>query len=445
MGLQLGGLASGLDTDSIVAQLMATERQPRVRLTQQQSVVQARQKVLGDVATKLRALQDAMADLRSPGLFADTQTVDSSDPSKVTATRTGGTGPGGYTIAVTQLASATQTSYAWSAPTADWQIGGVTIHAGTSLDDAVGLINGDAKATVYAANVSGRLVLTNRQTGATPVDTGTGAPLSGAQERLGRNAQWSLDGVAQPDSPTNTITNGILGLTLTLKAPTTGVTVNVGAPAADTSAITGKVKAFVSAYNDAMDFIRGKLEEETVKDPSTAADRAKGVLRGDPMLSALMTNLRRSVSDAIPGNPSGLSSLADLGITTGAPSGSAAYSKDSVAGRLVLDETKLSGALTANPGGVRQLLGGVTGTPGAMQHLEDVLTPLTVTGGMLDERSKSADAELKDLADSMAQMDQRLALREQTLRAQFTAMETALSQSQALQAQLSSQLAGLGR
>src|ERR671930_273466 len=94
------------------------------------------------------------------GLFADTQTVDSSDPSKVTATRTGGTGPGGYTIAVTQLASATQTSYAWSAPTADWQIGGVTIHAGTSLDDAVGLINGDAKATVYAANVSGRLVLT---------------------------------------------------------------------------------------------------------------------------------------------------------------------------------------------------------------------------------------------------------------------------------------------
>jgi flagellar hook-associated protein 2 len=220
--------------------------------------------------------------------------------------------------------------------------------------------------------------------------------------------------------------------------------VTVGAPATDAAAVTDKVKAFVSAYNNAMDLVRSKLEEETVKAPTTDADRAKGVLRGDPMLSALMTNLRRSLSDTIGGSPAGMSSLADLGITTGAPSGSAAYSKDSVAGRLVLDETKLSAALSANPGGVRRLLGGVTGAPGAMQHLEDVLSPLTITGGMLDERSKSADAELKDLADSMSQMDQRLALREQTLRAQFTAMETALSQSQALQAQLTSQLAGLG-
>ncbi|HEU0316970.1 MAG TPA: flagellar filament capping protein FliD, partial [Solirubrobacteraceae bacterium] len=395
MALQLGGLASGLDTDTIVAQLMTAERQPRTRLAQQQSVVQARQRVLGDIATKLRTLQDAMDALSSPALYADTQTVESGDPTKVTATRTSGTGPGGYTIAVTQLASATQTSYTWTDPASDWQVGGATIHAGTSLDDAVGIINGDANATVYAADVGGRLVLTNRQTGATPIDTGTGAPLSGAQERLGRNAQWSLDGVAQPDSATNTITNGILGLTLTLKAPTTGVTVTVGAPATDAGAVTDKVKDLVSAYNDAMDLVRSRLEEETVKAPTTDADRAKGVLRGDPMLSALMTNLRRSLSDTIGGSPAGMSSLADLGITTGAPSGSAAYSKDSVAGRLVLDETKLSAALSANPGGVRRLLGGVTGAPGAMQHLEGVLSPLTITGGMLDERSKSADAELK--------------------------------------------------
>ena len=55
------------------------------------TVVQARQRVLGDVATKLRALQDAMDALSSPALYADTQTVESGDPTKVTATRTSGT------------------------------------------------------------------------------------------------------------------------------------------------------------------------------------------------------------------------------------------------------------------------------------------------------------------------------------------------------------------
>jgi len=85
----ISGIASGIDTNSLVSQLMQIERQPQVRLQNQQTVEQARQQALRDVNTRLSNLQDAIAGLRDPGTWADQQTVDSSDPTHVTATRTG--------------------------------------------------------------------------------------------------------------------------------------------------------------------------------------------------------------------------------------------------------------------------------------------------------------------------------------------------------------------
>ena len=50
----IGGLASGLDTNSIIQQLMSIEQQPKVRLQQKQVVEQARQSTLKDVQTRLK-------------------------------------------------------------------------------------------------------------------------------------------------------------------------------------------------------------------------------------------------------------------------------------------------------------------------------------------------------------------------------------------------------
>jgi flagellar hook-associated protein 2 len=71
-GIRLTGLVSGLDTDSIVTQLMALDRQPRSRLEYQQTAVQARQTNLRDVVSKLSTLKLAAADLRSAGVWTDT-------------------------------------------------------------------------------------------------------------------------------------------------------------------------------------------------------------------------------------------------------------------------------------------------------------------------------------------------------------------------------------
>src|ERR671916_509347 len=84
-GLRLGGLSSGLDTEAIVSQLMAIERQPRARLERKQAAVQARQDALRDISTKLKALKSAAQGIASAGTWAPTQTITSSDPTRVGA------------------------------------------------------------------------------------------------------------------------------------------------------------------------------------------------------------------------------------------------------------------------------------------------------------------------------------------------------------------------
>src|SRR5262245_32119844 len=90
----VGGLASGLDTNTIVSQLMAIERNPQVRLHQRQVVEEARQQALTDIQTRVRNLQGAIAGLGDVGTWADVQSVESSDATKIAGVRTGGAAPG---------------------------------------------------------------------------------------------------------------------------------------------------------------------------------------------------------------------------------------------------------------------------------------------------------------------------------------------------------------
>ena len=76
-GLRLTGLASGLDSDSVVEQLMALERQPRTRTARQQVGVQARQDSLRQIDSKLTALKLAAGDLRSALVWLPSQTTSS--------------------------------------------------------------------------------------------------------------------------------------------------------------------------------------------------------------------------------------------------------------------------------------------------------------------------------------------------------------------------------
>ena len=152
-GIQVGGLASGMDTESIITQLMSIERVPRTRVARQQVTVQARQDALRAIDTKLTNLKLAAMDLRSAALWSPKQSVTSGTEGVLTARQLGGAAPGGYTVGVSSLASADSRTYQWNAGggnlTVDYQAGAGPLSktfdlTGQTLDDAVSTITATA-------------------------------------------------------------------------------------------------------------------------------------------------------------------------------------------------------------------------------------------------------------------------------------------------------------
>jgi flagellar hook-associated protein 2 len=447
-----------MDTEGVIAKLMQLERQPGVRMGQQKKVTEARETALRDILSRVKNLQTAAKDLTSVATWADTQTVESTDPTKITATRVAGAAPGAYSVSVSRLAVADQWDYKYNVPAtatsftitmgAATQV--VNVKANQTLADTVAAINADPASKVYAVSVNGRLNLSARDTGAasafTVSPTGPTNVLDlPVRTRTAVDALYSLDGgTTTKTSASNVVKDGIPGIEFTLKqlVPTTApVTVNVSVPGMDTAAVKDKVRKFVEQYNSTIDLIKTKLTEQKVKDPTTDSDRAKGVLFNDSMLNGLLQRLRTSVMGTFPtGNPA-IDELSEIGITTGAWSTTGAKSSaDSIAGKLVLDETKLSAALSSSPLDVRKLLGGTTGIEGIGTKLNTLLDPATKVDGDFDGRFKAAASEKKRFDDRIAALEKRVDAKTKLLRAQFTAMESAMSRSQSQSAWLASKL-----
>src|SRR5947209_13530191 len=116
--LQITGLASNLDTNSIIQALMAVDRQPLIQLTNQQKRMQALNAQLTSTQTALQTLAMNAQALGDATLFNPTQTVSSTNPSIVSATAPAGVGAvvGGYQVAVSQLATSAQRTFAFTSP-----------------------------------------------------------------------------------------------------------------------------------------------------------------------------------------------------------------------------------------------------------------------------------------------------------------------------------------
>jgi flagellar hook-associated protein 2 len=456
MAISLGGLASGVDSSSIIEQLMQIDAQGKARLQLRQNVLEARQQALSDVKSRLSNLLSAAKDLGAGSAWADTQSLDVSDATKLSATLLGGAAPGGHEINVTSLARSEQRSYGYTAGTASTL--SMTTSAGTTNvsvaaeDDGKAVadkINATPGAPVYAVWVkdpqgivaNDRLVLTRKETGEfLPGDltVSAGPGLGPETYRAGVDAAYTVDGVPQT-SPSNVLTAAVAGLQLTLKA--TGTTaVTVGAPGPDPEAVKAKVKAFVSQYNSTIDFIRSKVTEKKVANAATTSDAAKGVLFGDTQLNGVLSQLRNLVSDTVPGMSGAIKKLGDLGVTTGGASGGQS-SADALAGRLTLDEARLTDALTNHRLDVKAFL--TDGTSGISKALTSLLDPLSKVGGLVDERATQTRQAAASIDGQLAQMDVRLEAKTARLKAQFAAMESALAQSQSTSSWLNAQLAGL--
>jgi flagellar hook-associated protein 2 len=450
-GMQLSGLASGVDTATIVEQLMALESQGKTRLQMRQTSLSAQQTTLKDLKSKLDALKSAAADLRSSTTWGETQTVESSDAARVAVARTGGAPIGGYSLKVLQLASSAQKTYSWTQSTEPTQLtfddgaGGkdpitIDIAKDAKITDVASAINGRGDLPVYAAVVNGdKLVLSSRATGQAVDFSATGAQLTydAAKDVAGRNARYELDGVLQPESATNVIESAIPGVKLTLKGTTSDtVSINVGAPTVDLAKVKEEIKGFVDAYNAVVNATRTKIGEKRVANATTQTDYNKGAFFGDTGLNSMLSKLRTAVGkDYDEDAELALDSLRDIGISSGKAGASTA---DAKAGLLSIDDKKLTELLEADAQAVRNLFSS-TATP-FVADLDALTKDLSKT---LDSRIDSMEKQSKRLTSDMTRMDARLEAKEKRMKAQFAAMEAAMSQSQTQSAWLAGQISTL--
>jgi flagellar hook-associated protein 2 len=297
---------------------------------------------------------------------------------------------------------------------------------------------------VYASVINGKLVLSGQVTGAANTiavtsDHTLASDLGMTQTLTANDAAYTING--QPmTSASNIVSNGLAGMTLTLSGTTANdATVVVSAPAPSTTTITNAIQGFVTAYNSTIDLISGYVSDPKVANPKTDADRQAGMLQGDQQLLSILSSLRQSVSTTMSGAANGMGYLGSIGLSTGAAVGTGTISQDSLKGKITLDTTKLTSALASNFSDVKALFTNATGSyssEGLSQRMNDIVNRQAGSTGVLASRITSEASLVTSYFQQIADIEQRVTLRETTLRAQFTAMETAVARLQSVSSAL---------
>ena len=194
---------------------------------------------------------------------------------------------------------------------------------------------------------------------------------------------------------TNTISDVIQGITLHLESAGT-TTLDIDR---DTAKITGSVNQFIGTYNEVISVI------EELKGDVLRTDRAS-LLSLESQFSGIL-NTAGATSGAF-------QFLFELGVST------------QLDGQLTLDTTVLESALASDPDGIADLFS--NDLDGIAFRFEALAGTLLEAGGLFDSREENLNQQIKELEDRRLNLEFRLAQKEATLVAQFTALDTLIAQ-----------------
>lgn len=407
----VGGLISGLDTASLINQLMQVEAISQTRLKASVTTEQTAVDALQSLNAKLAGIATKAGDLAKTTGWSPFTATSSSD--KATATVVSGATAGSFSFKVVQTASARQLSFDNVAPsTRVTAAGSTSVHLTgpdgtlTKLDTVDGSLQGLVKAingagagvratTLQLSDGTHRVLVQSEKTGADVTFSLTNADGSalaiGATAIAGRDALITI-GTDQLKSSTNTFSGTVSGLDITLAASTPAGTAVDITVTRDTEGMTESVQALVDAANGVLDDITNLTAYKT----STSAG---GALAGDATLRSLRNELLSIVTGGV-----GTKSLVDVGIevdrygkiTFDADVFTAAYTADptGTANRFAATATWTDDTTDANTG--TAALAGTTWRTQAGAHAVNSVTgslggePATVSGTMLTGKSGTA-------------------------------------------------------
>lgn len=468
------GAGSGMDLNGIVQKLMSVEQQPLFLLASKEASAQAKISALGSLKSAIEAISGSASSLApSTGktaaeFFTSTKAaVAGSEYASATATLSAA--KGSYSLEVVTLAQAhrlatldgrftastdTVLDGGFTTGSMKIEIGAnnagtfvaksgttpITINIDASNNTLAGLrdaING-AKAGVTAAIITGdtgpKLVLTSNEVGTgnliklsdvsgmSGFDYDPIAAVGDYSESAAQGGQTAQSAVAKINgitvtSATNTLTDAISGVTLTLlKQTTSPTTINI----TKDNTLATSLGAFVKIFNDSVKTMRelGKFTE--------------GSTNNGPLLgNAALRNVQNRLRSLITSTPTGIASsaavktLSDIGI---------GFEKD---GSLKLDSVKLGKAIETNQDAVVNLVAAF-GVQTKAATADSKGLP-----GIVSAATDGLNSTIKGYNRQRELLSQRLTGIEERYRKQFSIMDSLVANLNKTASYLQQQLANL--
>lgn len=442
MAISSPGLGSGLDVNSIVSQLVALERRPIELLQEKKTELTTQLSSFGLLQSYMANLQSAAGELAKPTLWAK-NTASTTAPDSVGVSASATAAPGSYRIEVSTLAQAQSVASAPQAAGGTAVIGTGTLRiqvgTGTAVDveiatanqtlegirDRINASTAGVNASIVRDAGGARLLLTSKTSGAANTINVTASGGDGglavlttagglSQVQPGADASFTVNGLPLT-SASNTLTNVIDGVTLTLGRQTTSaVTVTVGS---DSAALKKAITDFVSAYNDAARYIG----QQTNYDDTT---KTAGPLQGDRTAVGLETRLRTLLQQSSSASTV-FGRLSDIGLEV---------QRD---GLIKLNDSKLNEAVK-NPAELSRAF--TTASVGFGQRFKLLGETVTGSGGLLPTRTQGLRDSISRNDKDQARLEDRVTRTQARLLKQYSALDTSLAQLNSLNAYVSQQI-----
>ncbi|WP_082233358.1 flagellar hook-associated protein 2 [Halobacillus massiliensis] len=479
--MRIGGLASGMDIDGIVADLMQAERRPLNKLEQTKTRLEWQRDAYRDVNKQFLELDQLALEMKLDRTFQGKDAVSSS--SNVEARATSGAGEGTYKLEVKQIA---ESAYNYSermisASVADkldpsaslasqrdkfgtWvNEGSFTITTADGemtfeIDEEESLnkllqdiSSSDLGIRAFYDQSADKVMFERTKTGNFVVDgneiqfSGEGSVfltetlgLNPAAEVGGKDARFTYNNALEITSYKNTYSLNGVNFNLKEKGTATITVTN------NVDEAVEKITGFVEKYNSIIESLTEKLNERKNREyPPLTDDQKKameedeiekweeqarkGLLYGDTVLSNALTQMRTSWYSKV-NTGSELIILSDIGISTS--------SNYLARGKLEINKDELRTALSENAESVKALFAnsGEADNKGIIRHLEDTIdyTRQSIERKAGKESSTSETftlgRELKDMDNRIQRFEDKMVELEDRYWKQFGAMEKAIQE-----------------
>lgn len=439
MSISFGGLATGLDTNSLVSALMTAERAPIGRMEADKIWLNNRLSAFTQFDEKLNGFLENIKNLGDQEQYYKRQISSSSDEFFTASVSNDALDNTNYQISVESLAQV-QKNYSNAVDGSGDDIGfssksdnilgtgafvinidgedhtiDITAENNT-LEGLMAAIN-DADFGVSASIINDgtdspyRLTFTGQAVGvAFTIDSsglvgGTESFAAFEESQAPTQAHIIVDGL-DIYSKSNTIAEAIPGVTLDLLKAESGTETSISIDQ-NVSAVKSNIQAFITGYNEVIGFVTGQ---------STLGETDSGVLAGDSGLNAIKRHLQDMLT-TLTSNSGSFKALSELGLET---------QKD---GSLTLNTETLDAAIDTDLDSLVSLLAGEKdGDGGLAKDFNDYLESLTnSTTGLLAGRTTSITSNISRIDSRIEMSEMRLEKREETIRSQFLAMEQMVS------------------